>query len=776
MLLDEELEKINIEDANNVMVLQNIIANLNKYQINDYNKVLNLLYKIEKKYPKYFIVTTLIAEILYNSNNEEYIKYSINYYNKTIELISELKDITFREQLWKCNCYVKIANFYYDRKEYPNAAYNYENIIDLLENIQNNDDELFLFTASNYFCLANTYYNDFLRSDNINNFQLMIEYYNKAIENYNLVNNINYNIIKNIGICHYQIANIDLKYNLHNLTISNFNLNSEMFKISIENFNLAIKNFTYILNNNMDSKLSKDFLFELNFKMAESHFYLSYIAYICDFHEYSESLYKIAILYYKKALELTGDNLENIITTLNQLGLVYLFFGMYEEAIEVYQKSKDIIGDISNIDSNPKIYTSVYINLSNSYLRNKEYDKAIAILEYIYNTKYCDEVVVMSLSAAYSVNKQYDRSIEILSKAIEEKEYTHYDIFHNLGRCYIEKSILDNYNYYNEAVKYLSKSLKKQSKSYLAYAYLKLQKELEAYNVLDELVENNLSYDVFIILYRMYKDNLLSYDKSKHYFECIFKKNIKFYSNSKDAIFLKDNILYQYSAWYRNPNETPKKRKKSEKNIKKLIEELICYKNITFKDPHTFNDPIDPPTKILKKDNILNNITHNFRIACFTTDPYNILMWAHYANKHKGICIAYDIKEILNDFDIAFKKVIYNTKITLDEDKEIDNLFNMQNMLKIYSTDSMYPLDLFFTKHELWKYENEYKLIKYVGDNCKSTVLKKASIIHIYLGKDIDEEDEKFIIKISKNNNIPVSKISCKKSNLYELESYIITK
>lgn len=571
-------------------------------------------------------------------------------------------------------------------------------------------------------------------------------------------------------MCHYQIANINLKYNLHNLTVSNFDLNSEMFKISTENFNLAIKNFTYILNNNIDSKLTEDFLFELNFKMAESHFYLSYIGYICDFHEYSESLYKIAILYYQKALELVDNNLEKRITTLNQLGVVYSFFGLYEKAIEVYQYSKNIIGDISNIDSNPKIYTSVYINLSNSYLRNKEYDKAIEILEYIYNTKYCDEVVVMSLSAAYSINKKYDRSIEILLKAIEEKGYTHYDIFHNLGRCYIEKSILDNHNYYDDAVKYLSKSLKKQSKAYLAYAYLKLQKESEAYNILDELIKNNLPYDIFITIYRMHKDNLLSYDKSKYYIESIFKNNIKSHSNSKDAIFLKDNILYQYSSWYRSSKEDIEK----EKDIKEYIEKLIDNGNIILKDPHTFNDPIDPPTKILGDDNILNKITHNFRITCFTTDPYNILMWAHYANKHKGVCIAYDVKEIINDLDIAFKKVIYNTKITLDEDKEIGNLFNMQNMLKNYSTDSMYPLDLFFTKHELWKYENEYKLIKYVGDNFKKTIFKKASIIHIYLGKDIDKDDEKLIIEIAKKNKIPVSKIRCKENNLYELESYII--
>ncbi|AEM23026.1 hypothetical protein Bint_2422 [Brachyspira intermedia PWS/A] len=48
MFLDDELERINIEDENLVMILQNIIVDLNKYEINDYNKVLNLLYEIEK--------------------------------------------------------------------------------------------------------------------------------------------------------------------------------------------------------------------------------------------------------------------------------------------------------------------------------------------------------------------------------------------------------------------------------------------------------------------------------------------------------------------------------------------------------------------------------------------------------------------------------------------------------------------------------------------------------------------------------------------------------
>lgn len=39
--LDEEIRNININDDNSVMKLQNILTNFDKYEINNYDNVLN---------------------------------------------------------------------------------------------------------------------------------------------------------------------------------------------------------------------------------------------------------------------------------------------------------------------------------------------------------------------------------------------------------------------------------------------------------------------------------------------------------------------------------------------------------------------------------------------------------------------------------------------------------------------------------------------------------------------------------------------------------------
>jgi Protein of unknown function (DUF2971) len=42
-------------------------------------------------------------------------------------------------------------------------------------------------------------------------------------------------------------------------------------------------------------------------------------------------------------------------------------------------------------------------------------------------------------------------------------------------------------------------------------------------------------------------------------------------------------------------------------------------------------------------------VAYKYAITCFSTDHKSHLMWSHYANHHKGVCIEYDITGMLND-------------------------------------------------------------------------------------------------------------------------------
>ena len=89
--------------------------------------------------------------------------------------------------------------------------------------------------------------------------------------------------------------------------------------------------------------------------------------------------------------------------------------------------------------------------------------------------------------------------------------------------------------------------------------------------------------------------------------------------------------------------------------------------------------------------------------ACFSTDCGNILMWSHYANYHKGVCLIY--KSEGDDYRIKlgtryekFQIVKYNENVP-----ESVNFLNADEKKKI--------IDFVLTKSPCWCYEKEYRII-----------------------------------------------------------------
>ena len=96
-------------------------------------------------------------------------------------------------------------------------------------------------------------------------------------------------------------------------------------------------------------------------------------------------------------------------------------------------------------------------------------------------------------------------------------------------------------------------------------------------------------------------------------------------------------------------------------------------------------------------------------------------MWAHYANNHKGFCVAYDVKDSLDlksclfpvqytdqRLDISSEMVKQALKISesIDETEQSGNLVTMlKDRTLIYLTQLLYNL-----KHTSWSYEKEYRL------------------------------------------------------------------
>ena len=85
-----------------------------------------------------------------------------------------------------------------------------------------------------------------------------------------------------------------------------------------------------------------------------------------------------------------------------------------------------------------------------------------------------------------------------------------------------------------------------------------------------------------------------------------------------------------------------------------------------------------------------------FGIICFSKDWNSPLMWAHYGNKHKGICLGFDID------DSHLKEVTYFSErmaAEIDMEKKYGGL-----------TEDIIE-NLLCTKYIDWEYENEVRVI-----------------------------------------------------------------
>ena len=118
-------------------------------------------------------------------------------------------------------------------------------------------------------------------------------------------------------------------------------------------------------------------------------------------------------------------------------------------------------------------------------------------------------------------------------------------------------------------------------------------------------------------------------------------------------------------------------------------------------------------------------------VCCMSKIATSNLMWAHYANSHKGICIGFS-------FDVS--------EIVLINNKAIDYLnvkVHLPSHFITLSDKDRYPYyeEISFSKGDEWSYEREHRLLANLED-CK----KEERGSEIYYYQDIDKTDVKCVI------------------------------
>jgi hypothetical protein len=83
--------------------------------------------------------------------------------------------------------------------------------------------------------------------------------------------------------------------------------------------------------------------------------------------------------------------------------------------------------------------------------------------------------------------------------------------------------------------------------------------------------------------------------------------------------------------------------------------------------------------------------------GCFSKTYRDPVLWSHYAAKHKGVCLGFDIAK-----EVEVEEVTY-------EKNRINGLFIDNDAAK--GIDGSFEHKIFTTKYEHWRYEDEIRIL-----------------------------------------------------------------
>lgn len=123
------------------------------------------------------------------------------------------------------------------------------------------------------------------------------------------------------------------------------------------------------------------------------------------------------------------------------------------------------------------------------------------------------------------------------------------------------------------------------------------------------------------------------------------------------------------------------------------IRQLLFDGKLFLPCPAMFNDPfdcsLDEPTKLAFIESA---------IGCFSTVPNDVLMFSHYADNHRGLCVGFDTRQLIASFTAKNMPLLAHIRPvryfpTMPK-------FNLQAQPALIAT----------CKCDIWTYENEFRL------------------------------------------------------------------
>lgn len=256
--------------------------------------------------------------------------------------------------------------------------------------------------------------------------------------------------------------------------------------------------------------------------------------------------------------------------------------------------------------------------------------------------------------------------------------------------------------------------------------------------------------------------------------QCWYRLGDKYKKNIIDSI--KKYIYYSICISY-NTSYSPSAYKF--RTCNKYLFQSLINESIGLTSPGYFNDPFDSPIlELLNNDEefpqyIRQVYNDCLKVSCFSSyttlprldektfqiikkekktengipDYLNGLMWAHYADSHKGVCIKYHFP---NSFTILGLNSDSVTCLFHDITYSDSDICQYSKKYRINMEDAL------FLKGKQWEYENELRFLYFdVNGREGYKVIKAENCIEaVYFGLRCSEEDKTSIMNILKDKKL----------------------
>ncbi len=220
------------------------------------------------------------------------------------------------------------------------------------------------------------------------------------------------------------------------------------------------------------------------------------------------------------------------------------------------------------------------------------------------------------------------------------------------------------------------------------------------------------------------------------------------------------------------------------RSINEKLIDSIEKNYIYFSHPDDLNDPFDCKIDISKSLNIAINKSRgrikekliklreeetyikdlNVKLSSMGifSSSYNMnskslresLLWSHYGNKHKGLCLIYNIPDdyVLSNSMGGVPVIYKNNSLT----NHFIKWANSKKNLTTYEFIDELAKKYLSIKDKCWKYENEYRLIR---NDTGEFIIDKSFLKYICFGLNAELEDEEKIIELTDKHDYEVELI-----------------